>query len=101
MILQPLGDNIVLELPELEKEKTTESGIFIPVTGTEQSLRKEIAKVAAVGEGRRLNTGEVLTPRVKENDEVLYNKYAGTELLIEDKKYLVIKESDILAVIKR
>lgn len=100
MILQPTNDNIVLELPQIEKEKKTESGIIMLQVGTQQSLRTDIAKVVATGNGRRLNDGSLLPLTVKEEDKVLFNKYAGTEVIIEDKTYLVIKESDILAIVK-
>lgn len=101
MILQPIGDNIVLELPKIEKQKTTSSGIIVPISGTEQSLRKDIATVAATGEGRMLNNGQLLPLKVKEGDEVLYNKFAGTEAVIGEKNYLIIKESDVLAIIRK
>lgn len=103
MILQPIGDNIVLHLPkeEKKKEQKTSSGIIIPNSGTEQSLRKDIATVVATGEGRTLNTGQILPLHVKEGDEVLFNKFAGTEAIVNDEKYLIIKESDVLAIIRK
>lgn len=102
MILQPTGDNIVLELPRKEekKELKTASGIVLPNTQTEQQLRKDIANVIAVGEGRRLNNGQLLPMTVQAGNKVLYNKYAGTEVVIEEVVYLIIKESDVLAIIK-
>ena len=102
MILQPTGDNIVLQLPkpELKKEERTSSGIILMANKTEQNSRKDIANVVAVGEGRRLNNGTLLPMAVKAGDEVLFNTYAGTEVMIEDNIYLIIKECDVLAIIK-
>lgn len=102
MILQPTGDNIVLLLPkqEAKKEEKTSSGIILMANKTEQNTRKDIADVVAVGEGRRLNNGELLSMSVKAGDKILFNKYAGTEVMIEDNTYLIIKECDVLAIIK-
>lgn len=99
MILEPIGDNIVIELPqEQSKENKTDSGILLPKK-TEAEARKDIAKVVAVGSGRILNNGEVLPPVVKPGDMVLFNKYAGTILSLEGKSYLLIKECDLLAIL--
>jgi chaperonin GroES len=97
MILEPIGDNIVIELPQEEsRENKTDSGILLPKK-TEAEARKDIAKVVAVGSGRILNNGEILAPVVKPGDLVLFNKYAGTQLSLEGKNYLLIKECDLLA----
>ena len=99
MILEPIGDNIVIELPKEEtKENKTQSGILLPKK-TEAEARKDIAKVVAVGSGRILNNGEVLPPVVKAGDMVLFNKYAGTLLSLDGKNYLLIKECDLLAIL--
>lgn len=99
MILEPIGDNIVIELPQEEtKENKTQSGILLPKK-TEAEARKDIAKVVAVGSGRILNNGEVLPPVVKPGDMVLFNKYAGTLLSLDGKNYLLIKECDLLAIL--
>lgn len=100
MTLTPVGDNIILELEQEKKEKTTASGIYVGKPVSEQSARKDIAVVKAVGEGRRLTNGTLIPPGVKANDKILYNKYAGTEIVLNENKYLIIKETDILAVIK-
>ena len=102
MILQPTGDNIVLMLPKQEesREQKTASGLILMVNKTEQNSRKDIANVVAVGEGRRLNNGQLLPMSVKAGDKVLFNKYAGTEVAIEEDVYLIITECDVLAVIK-
>lgn len=99
MILEPIGDNIVVELPqEEEKDNITQSGIFLGKK-TESEARKDIAKVVAVGAGRILNDGSSLAPVVKPGDMVLYNKYAGTMIVLDDKKYLLLKECDLLAIL--
>ena len=103
MTLQPTGDNIVLKLPVVEKKKETktEGGIIIPIANQpEQAMRQDIADVIAVGEGRRLNNGQLLPMSVKEGNKVLFNKYAGTEVIIDRETYLIIKDSDVLAIIK-
>ena len=99
MILEPIGDNIVVELlQEEEKENKTLSGIVLPKK-TESEARKDIAKVVAVGTGRILNDGSSLKPVVKPGDMVLYNKYAGTMIVLDNKKYLLLKECDLLAIL--
>ena len=99
MILEPIGDNIIIELPQEEsKENKTQSGILLPKK-TEAEARKDIARVVAVGDGRILNNGEVLPPVVKVGDMVLFNKYAGTLLSLDGKNYLLIKECDLLAIL--
>lgn len=101
MILQPIGDNIVLELEDIEKETKTNSGIVLMTNKTEQNTRKDIATVVSVGEGRTLNNGTVLPCRVKVSDKVLFNKFAGTEIVLEGVKYLLLKDSDILAIVRK
>lgn len=101
MIIQPIGDNVVVKLPKIETQKKTASGIIYNVSGTEQSLRQDIAEVIAVGEGRTLNNGNVISLKVKKGDEVIYNKYAGTEVIVDEEKYLIIKECDILAITRK
>lgn len=99
MILEPIGDNILVELPvEESKENKTQSGILLPKK-TESEARKDIAKVVAVGTGRILNDGSSLKPVVKAGDMVLYNKYAGTMVTIDERNYLLLKECDLLAIL--
>ena len=99
MILEPIGDNILVELPiEESKENKTQSGILLPKK-TESEARKDIAKVVAVGTGRILNDGSSLKPVVKVGDMVLYNKYAGTMVSIDGCNYLLLKECDLLAIL--
>lgn len=100
MILQPIGDNIVLKIKDKEKETVRESGLIMLNEGTEQALRTDIAEVIAVGEGRLSNNGTLLPLRVKEGCKVIYNKYAGTRINSGEESYLIVKECDILAIVK-
>lgn len=99
MILEPIGDNIVIELPQEEsRENVTQSGIVLPKK-SESEARKDIAKVVAVGSGRILSDGSSLKPVVKPGDMVLYNKYAGTIVSLDGHNYLLVKECDLLAIL--
>lgn len=100
MIIEPIGDNILIELPQEDnKENTTSSGIILPKK-TEAEARKDIAIVVAVGTGRILNDGSSLKPVVKPGDKVLFNKYAGTILSLDNKNYLLLRECDLLAILR-
>ena len=96
MNLKPLGDRVVVE--PAEKEERTASGIILPETAKEKPQEGEIL---AVGPGRRDDQGKVVPMDVKKGDIVLYAKYAGTEVKLEDKKVLILKESDILAIVEK
>ncbi|HOB27831.1 MAG TPA: co-chaperone GroES [Bacteroidales bacterium] len=89
MKIKPLADRVVIE-PAPAEEKTA-GGIIIPDTAKEKPLK---GTVVAVGSGKK---DEPMT--VKVGDQVLYSKYAGTEITIDGKEYLIVKESDILAII--
>ncbi|HPU47530.1 MAG TPA: co-chaperone GroES [Bacteroidales bacterium] len=89
MKIKPLADRVVIE-PAPAEEKTA-GGIIIPDTAKEKPLK---GTVVAVGNGKK---DEPMT--VKVGDQVLYSKYAGTEITIDGKEYLIVKESDILAII--
>lgn len=93
-MLKPLGDRIVIEA--LEMEEKTASGIVLPDSAKE---KPQEGKIVAVGAGRVLDNGERLAPEVKEGDTVIYSKYAGTEVKVDGKEYLILRESDILAII--
>ena len=103
MLIQPLGDNIIIELDRIEesKEKQTESGIIIPAsTVSDQEARQDIAKIVATGEGRTLNNGSLIPLKVKPGDRIVFNKFAGTQIVLGGKTYLAIKECDIIAILK-
>jgi len=93
--ITPLGDRVVVE--PLEKEDTTPSGLVLPETARE---KPQEGKVLAAGPGRTNEDGARVTMDVKVGDRVLYAKYAGTEFKLNDKKYLILGEKDILAIIE-
>ena len=78
-----------------EKEETTRSGIVLPDTAKE---KPQEGRIIAAGPGRRLDSGELVALEVKVGDKVLYAKYAGTEVKLDGKEYLIVREADILAV---
>lgn len=92
--IKPLADRILVE-PAAAEERTA-SGIIIPDTAKEKPQR---GKVIAVGAGKVSEKGEVIASQLKVGDTVLYGKYSGTELTIEGKEYLIMKESDIFAIV--
>ncbi|NLN29338.1 MAG: co-chaperone GroES [Firmicutes bacterium] len=93
MKLKPLGDRVVVK--PIEQEETTAGGIVLPDTAKEKPQQGE---VLAVGTGKLLDNGERVPLEVKVGDKVLYAKYAGTEVKIEGETYLIMRESDILAI---
>jgi len=92
--LKPLADRIIVE--PIEQEEMTASGIYVPETAKE---KPQEATVVAVGPGRLLDNGERAPMEVKEGDRVIFAKYAGTEVKLEDTRYLILGEKDILAVL--
>jgi len=94
MKIQPLGDRVLVQA--LEAEETSKSGIIIPDTAKEKPSE---GKVIAVGPGRLTDDGQRIKPEVKKGDRVLYGKYAGTEVTVGDKEYMILRESDILAIL--
>ena len=91
--LRPLSDRVVVE--PSEGDEVTPGGIFLPETAKEKPQQ---GTIVAVGPGRT-EDGKLITLDVKVNDKVLYAKYAGTEIKLNGKKVLILKESDILAVV--
>ena len=94
MKLVPLGDRVVLK--QHEAEQTTKSGIVLP--GQEKEKPQQ-AEVIAVGPGGVVD-GKEIKMEVKAGDKVIYSKYAGTEVKLEDEKFIIVKQNDILAVIE-
>ena len=94
MKLVPLGDKIVLK--QLEAEETTKSGIVLPGQGKEKPQQ---AEVVAVGPGGMLDGKEVVM-QVLVGDKVIYSKYAGTDVELDGEEYIIVKQNDILAVVK-
>jgi chaperonin GroES len=92
---KPLGDRTVIE--PLEQEETTPSGLVIPDTAKEKPQR---GKVLSIGPGARDEAGKRIAMDVKVGDTVLFAKYSGSEIKVDGKKLLIIRESDILAIIE-
>ena len=92
--LRPLGDRVVVK--PLAREEVTKSGIVLPDTATEKPQQGE---VLAVGPGRVVDTGERVTPDVKQGERVLFAKYSGTEIKLDREELLILRESDILAIV--
>jgi chaperonin GroES len=95
MKITPLGDKIVVK--RLEAEERTQGGIVLPDTAKEKPQR---GKVIAVGDGRLLDSGERAKPSVKKGDEVVFTSYAGTEIKVGGEEYLIMGESEVLAVVE-
>lgn len=96
MKIRPLYDRIVVK--RLEEEEKTKGGIIIPETAKEKPFE---GKVIAVGKGMRNQDGKLVKLDVKAGDRVLFGKYAGTEIKIEDVEHLIMREDDILGVIEK
>lgn len=94
MNLKPLGDRLIVE--PIEQEEVTASGIVLPETAKEKPMQ---GRVLAAGPGARKDDGSRADLDVSVGDTVLYAKYAGTEVKIDSNKYLILKESDILAIV--
>jgi len=94
MKLVPLGDRVVLK--QVEAEETTKSGIVLPGQNKEKPQQ---AEVVAVGPGGMVD-GKEVTMLVSVGDKVIYSKYAGTEVELDGEEYLVVKQNDILAIVK-
>ncbi|MFA5338859.1 MAG: co-chaperone GroES [Candidatus Omnitrophota bacterium] len=95
MNLKPLGDKVIVEV--LKAEDKTKGGIIIPDTAKE---KPQEAKVIAVGSGKTLENGKVVAPEVKTGDIVIFGKYSGSEVKVDEREYLIIDADDILAIVK-
>ena len=95
MKIRPLQDRILVQ--RLEEEEKTKGGIIIPDTAKEKPAE---GKVVAVGNGKLGDDGKRIPLEIKKGDKVLFGKYSGTEVKIEDKEYLIMREDDILGVIE-
>ncbi len=94
MKFRPLHDRVVVE--PLEQEEKTAGGIIVPDTAKEKPVQ---GKVVAIGPGTRDEDGALQPPDVKKGDTILYGKYSGTEVKIDDKELLIMRESDIMGVL--
>lgn len=96
MKLVPLEDRVIIE-PLAEEEKT-KGGVYLPETADKE--KPEQGKIVSVGPGKMLENGERGEMEVKVGDRVIFTKYGPDEIKVEDKKYLIARQSDILAIIK-
>ncbi|NLG17327.1 MAG: co-chaperone GroES [Fibrobacter sp.] len=94
MNVKPLADRVIIR--PLESEQKTAGGIIIPDAAKEKPIKGEIV---AVGPGKVAESGQKLEMSLKKGDVVLYGKYSGTEISIEGEDYLIMKESDVLAIV--
>jgi len=95
MNIRPLHDRVVIK--RMEEETTSPGGIVIPDSATEKPVR---GQVIAVGKGKILENGEVRPLDLKPGDKILFGKYSGTEVKVDDQDYLVMREDDVMAVIE-
>jgi len=93
MKIRPLADRVVIR--PSPADDTTRGGIILPDTAKEKPV---LGEVVAVGPGRVNDDGKILTPEVRVGDRVLYGKYSGTEITIAGEEYLIMRESDIFAI---
>ena len=96
MKIRPLQDRLIVE--RVEEETTTAGGIIIPETVSKEKPQE--GKVIAVGKGKTTEDGKVLPLDVKEGDLVLFGKYAGSEIKVDGKEYMIMREDDILGVVE-
>jgi len=94
MKLRPLQDRLLVE--RLEEEEKTKGGIIIPDTAKEKPAE---GKVVAVGKGKIDENGKPIAMEVKKGDRILFGKYSGTEVKIDGKEYLIMREDDVLGII--
>ncbi len=94
-MLKPLADHIIVEA--VVKEEKTSSGIYLPDTAAKE--KPQTGKVIAVGKGKVLENGTRVEPEVKVGEVVVFAKYSGTEVKVDEKDYLILSERDILAVL--
>ena len=95
MALKPLGDRLIIKRQDAQEK--TKSGLVLPDTAKEKPQQ---GKVIAVGPGKLLDDGSVKTLEVKNGDKVLYGKYSGTEVRVQEEDYLILREDDILAIVQ-
>lgn len=95
MKIRPLQDRVIVK--RLEEEEKTKGGIIIPDTAKEKPIE---GKVIAAGNGKLSEEGKRIALEVKKGDRILFGKYSGTEVKIEDEEYLIMREDDVLGVIE-
>ncbi len=95
MSLKPLGDRVIVKA--IEQEERTAGGIVLPDTAKEKPQQGE---VIAVGSGKLLDNGERVSLEVKSGDRVIFAKYGGTEVKVEGQEYIILRDTDILAIVE-
>ena len=95
MYLKPLGDRVIIR--QAEAETKTKSGILLASTSQEKPSR---GTVIAVGDGKVDSNGNLVKPHVKEGDTVIYSKYGGTEVTIDEDEVIILREDDIFAIVE-
>ena len=93
--LKPLADRIVVKA--MEAEDITKGGIILPDTAKEKPVE---GTIVAAGPGKKTDDGTIIKPEVNVGDKVLYGKYSGTEVTVDGEEYLIMRESDIFAIVK-
>lgn len=96
MNLRPLGDRVIIE--PITPEEKTKGGIILPDTASKEKPME--GKIVAVGKGSRDEKGNLVAMEVKAGDKVIFGKYSGTDVKIEEKEYLILRENDILAIVE-
>ena len=96
MNIRPLHDRIIVE--RIEEETVTAGGLIIPDSAKEKPQQ---GKVVAAGKGKKTDDGKVLAMDVKVGDRILFGKYAGTEIKVDGKEYLMMREDDVLGVVEK
>ncbi len=95
MKIRPLQDRIIVK--RIEEEETSKGGIIIPDTAKE---KPQEGKVVAVGKGKIREDGKLQKPDVEKGDRVLFGKFSGTEVTLEDEEHLIIREDDVLGIVE-
>ena len=92
--LRPIGDKVIAQ--RLGSAEKTKSGLYLPDAAQE---KPQEGKVIAVGSGRVLKSGKVVPPQVKAGDRIIFGKYSGSEIKVDDKEFVFLSEEDILAIV--
>ncbi len=92
--LKPIGDRVIVE--RVDSKEKSQGGLYLPDSAQE---KPQEGKVIAVGPGKTLKNGKVVPPAVKAGDRILFGKYSGSELKVDEKEYVFLNEDDILAIV--
>jgi chaperonin GroES len=93
--IKPLNDRLIVSREQ--KEEMTAGGIVLPESAKEKPIK---GRVMAVGQGRRLDNGEIIPLQVKEGQTVMFGKYAGTEIKLDGQEYVVLREDDVIGIVE-